>query len=159
MVAGEKLAKRYILTLCQSYFQALNFIFLGISATKNLCKPLKYCTINASWWKTQYLNPHCSKSAYIQPETKKCLNVANSSFFLIWPCHRAWKIIVPPLQELNLHPWQWKRGVQTTGPSGIPKYWQFFTRNQYILCISLDIKYKYILSLYKTLKKTFIPKI
>lgn len=48
MVAGEKLAKRYILTLCQSYFQALNFIFLGISATKNLCKPLKYCTINAS---------------------------------------------------------------------------------------------------------------
>lgn len=114
----KTVAKRYILTLCQSYFQALNFIFLGISATKNLCKPLKYCTINASWWKTQYLNPHCSKSAYIQPETKKCLYVANSSFFLIWPCHRAWKIIVPPLQELNLHPWQWKCGVQTIGPSG-----------------------------------------
>ena len=66
MLYGSKrkiMAKRYILMLWQSYFQALNFIFLGISATKNLCKPLKYCTLNASLWKTQYLNPHCSKSA------------------------------------------------------------------------------------------------
>ena len=51
MLYGSKrkiMAKRYILMLCQRYFQALNSIFLGISATKNLCKPLKYCTINAS---------------------------------------------------------------------------------------------------------------
>lgn len=84
MLHGSKrkiMAKRYILMLCQRYFQALNFIFLGISATKNLCKPLKYCTINASWWKAQHLNPHCSKNAYVQPETKKCLKVANSFFF------------------------------------------------------------------------------
>ena len=163
MLYGSKrkiMAKRYILMLCQRYFQALNSIFLGISATKNLCKPLKYCTINASWWKTQYLNPHCSKSAYVQPETKKCLKVGNSFFsFFNLPMPHSLKDHSSPTRN-----WTFTLGSESVESKpldhqGIPKYWQLFTRNQHILWC-LDIKYKYILSLYKTLKSKnthFLP--